>query len=387
MRSIMKLTKWRKSQTKLQIKFPMLFILQTGILLFLASCGEAGRSVELTEGAEGAEEADLNSLSNSLEGTTFEVNSKGNFLSLQIPESEFQAWNKGNAYKHISEKTKKIYESFEDAFDFIVFVSANEKTPANLYSGRHFRVQNQIEGLGLPIYDNSAQYGSSEGKLKAVIHMARLYSISYGPMLHEIVHLWGNYLFKAKGVWTSGEISLTSHWGYSNVGGQLGGFDSWKHLGSDLYEASLNSVKGGFGGFANGGNSVPYASLELYLMGMIDAQQVPTVHYFKGLQASIAEIKEGRFHANKKESLTIEQIQQKYGDRVPDVSQSQKSFTILFVVLSTAPLNEKQWETLQQQVDNFILKKDDGNARNYNFWEATRGKGSLNLPQLWKILQ
>ena len=363
----------------MSIKLLIFLFLWTTFFFSLVSCGSGTKDDE-------TEPVDLEALSNALDGTNFQVNSKGNLLSMQISESEFQEWNEGHAYKYINEKTKKIYDSFQDAFDFIVFISANKKTPANLYSGRLFRVQNQIKGLGLPIYSNNTEYGSSEEKLKAVIHVANLYSISYGPMLHEIAHLWGNFLFTAKGIWPSGEVSLPSHWGYSNVGGQLGGFDQWKHLGGDLYEASLNSVKGGFGGIANGGNSVPYAPIELYLMGMIDAQKVPTVDYFEGLGASSSELKKGHFHAHRKVSLSMEQIQQKNGKRVPDVSQSQKNFTILFVLLSKSPIEEKQWNIFQQQAETFTLKGDDGKAKNYNFWEATGKRGSLSLPQLWSLL-
>ena len=42
------------------------------------------------------------------------------------------------------------------------------------------------------------------------------YYVTSGPMLHEIMHQWGNYFFK----YDSG------HWGVSGVGGgQLGGFE------------------------------------------------------------------------------------------------------------------------------------------------------------------
>ena len=350
-------------------------------VLSLTACGSGS-----TENNDESDVADLESLSAALSETNLTVNERGNILSMQVSEAEFTAWNRGEAYKDIREKTNQIYQSFQDEFDFIIFVSANDSTPTNLYSGRLFRVQNQVEGLGIPIYSNALDYGSP-GRLKAVIHMAYLHSILYGPMLHEIAHLWGNFIFSAKGLGQTGEVQLPSHWGYSNVGGQLGGFDEFRNLGGNLYEASRDSVRGNFGSIANGGNSLPYASMELYLMGLLNDQEVPTLHYFEGLQASSSEIRQGRFHANRKVSLSIQQIQQNHGVRDPDISQSQKDFNILFVLLSSAPLSTEQWNTVQNQAITFTLGEEDENTRNYNFWEATGGRARLNLPKLWQILQ
>ena len=356
------------------------YLLPFFVFFCFVGCGSGATESE-------SDAVDLDALSNRLDGTDLQFNTNGNLLFMKFSETEFERWNQGNAYEDLTEKTQIIYESFQDAFDFIVFISANQETPRNLYSGRLFRAQNQVRGLGLSTYSHASEYGSSNEKLKAVIHLANLYSIVYGPLLHEIAHLWGNFLFSAKAIGPSGQVGVPSHWGYSNVGGQLGGFDAFQELGGDLYEGSLNSVRGDFGPIANGGNSLPYAPIELYLMGLLDAQQVPTLHYFEGLQASSSEVRQGRFHANRKVSLSIEQIQQQHGVREPNVDNAQKSFIILFVLVSATDVTEEQWEILQGQADSFTLAGDDERANNYNFWEATQGRGTLHLPKLWKVLQ
>ena len=72
------------------------------------------------------------------------------------------------------------------------------------------------------------------------------------------------------------------HWGVSSVNGQLGGFalSSLEELGEGLYQANP------FGTFANGGNRLPYSSLELYLMGMIPEEEVEDIVSFSGLSAT-----------------------------------------------------------------------------------------------------
>ena len=68
--------------------------------------------------------------------------------------------------------------------------------------------------------------------------------------------------------------------------GQLGGFKQstlQTNIGGNpnKYRASI------FGGFANGGNSVPYNDLELYLMGMIPITEVGNFDVFSGITQKV----------------------------------------------------------------------------------------------------
>ena len=62
------------------------------------------------------------------------------------------------------------------------------------------------------------------------------------------------------------------HWGFSSVGGQLGGFqlDELRSLGDGKYSA---------GNFApqRALKSVPYSPLEMYLAGFIPSSKVPDI--------------------------------------------------------------------------------------------------------------
>jgi len=87
--------------------------------------------------------------------------------------------------------SEKVYQYFEDDFDYIIILSVEAVQPPDLFFGRSTLVQNQIQGLGSNTYDNSAAYGSI-GKLKSIIYMPRTEYIFSGPFLHEIAHSWGN---------------------------------------------------------------------------------------------------------------------------------------------------------------------------------------------------
>jgi len=180
--------------------------------------------------------------------------------------------------------TKKLYANFEDDFDFIFLVTNNKKRPSSVsYAGVFSKVKNDVEGIGAPIYSNSARYGS-QGKLKGIMHLAYRRAIIQGPTLHEISHYWANkfrFDFKKEPGYRLGS---TSHWGETSFfggKGQLGGSDA-NTFKSENY--TYTSQKTGkvwnlysadyYGWNANGANRIPYNDAELYLMGMIPKSEV-----------------------------------------------------------------------------------------------------------------
>jgi len=276
--------------------------------------------------------------------------------------------------------TKILYSHLKDEFDFIMISANNKKCCSDAgYYGRFSNVQNKTKGLGESIYDWTDSYGST-GKLQGVIHFPYLYGFGAGPGLHEIAHNWGNSLIKTE---------VGGHWGYSNIGGQLGGWqpNSLVTLGDGTYQTKgpLNTEPSSWGSFANGGNYIPYSNLELYIMGMIGADEV-------GHDIKIAEdfewtddYSKGIFNASSITTLTMDQIIADKGIREPNHLNSQKSFRAMYVVVSEVPLTREEWRVTDKFVYDFQLEGDDGNSR-YNFWEATQGKGTMSFDQVDSFL-
>jgi len=312
----------------------------------------------------------------------------------------------------IQKITKELYESFEDQFDFIFLVTNNKKRPLSVsYAGVFSKVQNDVEGIGVDLYNNSDRYGSS-GKLKGIMHLAYRNAILQGPTLHEIAHYWAN---KFRFDFTKApyyRLGSTSHWGETSFfggKGQLGGSDAntfaaenytyvsektgkeWKLYSADYY-----------GWNANGANRIPYNDVELYLMGMLPKEEVKDLIIPKPYGLSLPdEVKTDDnfkalydsnrryFLAQEVERLTWSELLNEHNipDRNPSYEDAQKEFRVLTVLLDTQLPKEFEVESVSAQIESLAYLGDDGNENNYNFWEATRHQGKLLVQDLQDFLQ
>ena len=298
--------------------------------------------------------------------TGFTIDEEYQFTNLIISESEYNKFLEDEGDMRMV--SNKVYEHFNDDFDFIIILNVEESQPNNLYYGLSTPAQGDIEGLGRNIWDNTAAFGSA-GKLKTVIHMPRVEYIRNGPFLHEIQHYWCNH----------GLIPTTAggHWGYSSAGGQLGGFDTIEDLGSNTYRGSVDGEVG-FGTVANGGNSVPYSNLELYAMGLIAPDALESITVAENPSAT-GEF--GVFTADALTTYTAADIIAANGARVPNYQNAQTEFKALVVVLSTGPVPQATWGALNANLENFARQGDPDNSWGslYNFWTATGGRATFSF--------
>ena len=313
----------------------------------------------------------------------FELHSNNRVSSLLMSANEYDEWINNDGFSNTSLRTglvQDIYQRFDDDYDFIILLLNEPSIPENLsYYGRLIGVSNSIEGIGLSSYDFSSEYGSS-GKLKALIQMTGLEYLKYGPALHELAHQWANFALPTHSVSSTG-TNLTSflfgsHWGFTggNTKGQLGGFEQ-----SSLVDNGQNSYSvGEFGTFANGGNGVPYNDLELYLMGMLPISEVADFDMFANITALDIVSSTFNFSAEDRTTITPESLEELLGQREPSFEDSQKNFKILAIVLTDHPLSEEEWTKVDATVEWFSNPGDDESYL-YNFWEATRGIGTVTI--------
>ena len=306
----------------------------------------------------------------------------------------------------IKEITHKIYQNFKDSFDFIFLVTNNKEHPESVtYAGVFSKIKNDVEGIGASLYDNTADYGSN-GKLMGVMHFAYRRAILSGPTLHEISHYWANkFHFDENGA-NGYRLGSGSHWGYNGFfggRGQLGGYDATTLKDEN---AAFTSKKGkewrlysaaSFGWNANGGNGLPYNDVELYLMGMLSKDKVKDMMISKPWgsptwPAANTYITDHNLStAGRKYFMAQEVVRKSWSsilsehnvpDRNPDVTASPKHFRILTVLLDTRMPATYEVHAISRQMQSLAYKGDDGNGRNYNFYEATRGVGSLSVSGL-----
>ena len=273
------------------------------------------------------------------------------------------------------ELTRVFFAHYEDVFDYLIFLSNLPDISFNKvhdYYGAHQHVKNSVEGIGLGLFTRNKAVGSA-GKLGSVIHFSYSNALLFGPALHEMMHRWANHIIPT---------SVGSHWGFSSANGQLGGFDlaDLVRLGNGRYSA------GHFGIVANGGNSVPYSPIELYLAGLIPPEEVPDLWIAKDGRWLDEHDDAGNriFTASEIETWSIERIVREYGARVPNFHHSQKHFRAATVLLvdESFPETREQLQELSAAVRQFAHAGNDSNHRLFNFWEATGGRATLALDGL-----
>lgn len=127
-----------------------------------------------------------------------------------------------------------------------------------------------------------------------------------------------------------------------SVGGVLGGWlpGLLVSTGEGVYEADVAPA-----GRASG--KWPYAPLELYLMGLAGPEEVPPIE----VAVAVKRLRSDIFSASAIETVTIEQIIEANGPRLPAVEDSPKHFKLALVVLTDHELSDAQWDFYERAMD------------------------------------
>ncbi len=285
--------------------------------------------------------------------------------------------------EQIAQITKELYKKFRDDFDFIFIVSDAKNRTKYTYSGLYFSVKNDTRGIGKEMFDYSRAYGS-EGRLQGVIHFPSIEKFDKGPKLHELLHRWGNSVISWR---VNGRVS--HHWGYNGFDrrGQLGGFEM-----STLRVEEGNFEDGGvfsadtFGTNANGGDGLPYSSIELYLMGLISADEVGDV--MLTTNASFIKNENGRttFKADRVEKISFAEYLNNHS--IPQRARAEKeSFRVLTVLLTNSTPSAKDVKRVDTVITDFAKASSDDVEYRYNLYEATNGKLHLDIDNLSESLR
>ncbi|MYD46537.1 MAG: hypothetical protein F4W92_09305 [Gammaproteobacteria bacterium] len=313
-----------------------------------------------------------------------------NFVVMKTSKTDF-----GANESRIIALSREFYRHYEDEFDLLVFMAHNPYRFMDQWEvgrrGTMNLVRNAEVGTGSSIVDVGGIFGS-ENRLRGVIsliHPDRIFTESM--LLHEIMHLW----------YTDLEViptTMYSHWGFSSVGGQLGGFQQ-----ADI--RSLGDGKYSAGNFApqRAKTSVPYSPLEMYLAGWIPPEEVPDIWVAEDGSWLMRERSGGRpqhqtdaegdriFTASQISTWSIEKIIGKLGPRTPNFEQSQKEFRIAFVLVTDGeePVKEEYLDATNLFIEEFTKKgpistwfRNTSRDSLLNFWEATRGIATLDLGDL-----
>jgi hypothetical protein len=216
--------------------------------------------------------------------------------------------------------TKKFYNHFEDCYDFVNVIY---EFP-HIQNRYHFAIRNDVQGIGAKIINNTALYGSA-GRLLGctVFPIPAMFDGASRSYQHELGHQWLCFLNVApldSGIPhypLSDLASCIMGWSQKNGQGLSFNFDL-KPVGNDFELVANNGPKG-------------YSDMSLYVMGMIPASQVKDHFVFKDQSKMPAP---GPVPASALTKVTINNVTQALGARVPDSTKSQKRFRVATIIVS-----------------------------------------------------
>jgi hypothetical protein len=230
---------------------------------------------------------------------------------------------------------QKLYSVLPDVFDIAMVQPGMQLfTPENLAENTPYNVlvSNQVQNIGVDIFDDTHKFGSS-GRLKSTIYLS---FSSIDVFDHEIVHTWGPAIGQSLGL-------LNSIYNYDVNQGHWNEFaDMEGQVGSYYFDPS-----GKVGHFSYKGNETwslisnltvePYSPLDLYIMGLIPPEEVPPIHILNSPDTTDIE----NITASSFQTVTIEDIiAAEGGERIPSSADSQKDFSLAFIVTQDIPYND-----------------------------------------------
>ncbi len=234
--------------------------------------------------------------------------------------------------------TTAALQRLGDMFDWVVLFNAyNQRGSA---AGNYSRVRNAIQGIGAPLSDNSAAFGSN-GKLRGVI---QLFFKHANPMSHEIFHTWGVYGFGALGLnSTTGGLG---HWGPLARANQTSVF------GAPPTHNGFTAIDGGRFQGCFGTGPTPL-SIELYLMGLLPGSALGSYSFlsnatwldFTGF--SSCQQNGYVFSSSGIATMTLTNIVAALGARTP-AYPDQSSFRAAVVTVTRRALHPEEWDYLSR---------------------------------------
>ena len=241
------------------------------------------------------------------------------------------------------------YDYFEDDIPisvyYEIFQDAHHCDPR--VGSRHRTFRTFESGLGFT-WPNPFPPGASS--LWGYSFLMSRANLDSGAFLHEFAHHWGAHLDGPPVL--SNQIELSDHhWGYSSVGGQLGGWIPGSLVADEngIYQAHVSQVAP----WGRSTTAIAYAPLELYLMGLVGPEEVPPVEVVVGCDylydAGPTDTVE--FPASATQTITIDAIIEANGPRLPSVEDSPKHFKLALVVLTDHELTDTEWDDYGRAMD------------------------------------
>ncbi len=237
-------------------------------------------------------------------------------INLRDDELWLSGWAPANVFN-------RFYNHFGDNFDFVNIVSQVE-------TGRnrgYWSVRNDIRGIGLSRKDNGDTYGSAN-RLQGIVNypIDSFFDLGESGANHEIGHRWGVFLdfpsLDAPG----------PHWPVSDFARGIMGFNLSGGVGGQFPFDFIEQPDGTFLVQITELDH-EFNDLELYLMGLMAPQEVSPGRVFLN-QNQKDQLVHGGILEGPVELVTIEDIIDHNGMRIPEAGETQTHFSLASIILS-----------------------------------------------------
>lgn len=268
------------------------------------------------------------------------------------------------------EAAKKYYEYFPDDRDFLLFATTYPEF--GLGAANYYSVSNDIQGIGLGIFDNSADYGSG-GRLQGRLDFKLWHGASFSLVKHELLHRWGAYLPLSlglndhKGHWLPVDNMPATGFGSTTMAKSI------EPQGGNVYLVRTEP-------------SGVYNVLEQYLMGLATIDEIPFPLRVLDNPQLLSFDSEGRYYqADGINEISQTDFVNAVGTRSPAVGQT--DFNLGMIVLSEQLLTAEEMAYYHYwMVENELPTPSSSSGRmsatssiyGENFQEATSGKAQLH---------
>ena len=227
-----------------------------------------------------------------------------------------------SAANHSQEAMKKVYQYFPDVFDGFAVHLVGTTSFDNFPGGA--AVRTGMQGTNQPVYDGSSAYGSSGVLFSSVYLNADIIGEVFN---HEFGHATNFWLNKP-------QLDLTDGTGYhvgpSTVQGQMGNSVVLRQQASGDFLTTYGTDDGQY-------YNRPFADIELYLMGLLPPASVGHEYFVLDKTVNTNNGAGVIIPRDKVAKVSIGDVIRVYGERLPSVVTSQKSFRFVFIAMSETP--------------------------------------------------
>jgi hypothetical protein len=280
---------------------------------------------------------------------------------------------------------RRFYESFGDDYDFLNIINSNTE-----YKGPFFRhAKNDISGLGLAHFDSTQFFGSS-GRLEGVLGFpnASFFDAASPLYLRHLGYRWMNYSHNRK------LAGASPHWPISEIAHGIMGYQTPTSIQSRVFPYYFQKewVGNFFYGYYSGNyflfpdvDPIPrFRAVELYLMGLIDPEDIRDISYLVPVNQS-QDVCAYCLLEKPFELFSVDDLIASEGARLPDCNGSKKDFRAATIVISTGRL----LSDLEMSFYDLMAARGEGTGElRYStgfvegwarpFQDATYGLGSLS---------